>query len=89
MIEVLKLTMVETDKAVEMLRVAIEVLKPVVPAVAGVGDWRAERGATEEEGDAIVEETELRMTPSAEAVAEDSVHSVVTVNSSTAVVVTP
>jgi hypothetical protein len=38
MIEVLKLTMVETDKAVEMLRVAIEVLKPVVPAVAGVGD---------------------------------------------------
>ena len=38
MIEVLKLTMVETDKAVEILRVVIEVLKSVVPAAAGVGD---------------------------------------------------
>jgi hypothetical protein len=92
-IEVLKLTTVETDKAMEILRLAIEVLKPVFPAAVVVGDWRAEMVRTEKEADATVEETELTRTPSAEDFAEDveveSLHSVVTVKFPTAVVMTP
>ena len=38
MIEVLKLRKVETDKAVEMLKVAVEVLTPTLPTPAEVGD---------------------------------------------------
>lgn len=76
--EVLKMT--ETDRAVDVLRVND------MPRVE-LADWRAERVRTGER--VTVGELELTMTPSAEDTAADSLHSVVTVNSSTTVVVTP